>query len=141
MGVFLNRGEWFFQPIDFLKDTSERFVVIDMLWLVLPKLGGRSDVYVFQHRVANLFPCSISSQGNKKPSRCIKHTVRMDGLHAGYQNIDYRRYNCVKRVYMRWIRLLIHLFHLYINNIFIHLNYYYKKKDILFILLFFCQVY
>ena len=32
------------------------------------------------------------------------------------------RYNGVKRVYMRWIRLLIHLFHLYINNIFIHLN-------------------
>ena len=32
------------------------------------------------------------------------------------------RYNGVKRVYMRWIRLLIHLFHLYINNIFfIHL--------------------
>ena len=31
------------------------------------------------------------------------------------------RYNDVKRVYMRWIRLLIHLFHLYINNIFIHL--------------------
>ena len=36
----------------------------------------------------------------------------------------------MKRVYMRWIRLLIHLFHLiYINNIFIHfklLNYYLK---------------
>ena len=32
------------------------------------------------------------------------------------------RYNGVKRVYMRWIRLLIHLFHLYINNIFIHFN-------------------
>ena len=31
------------------------------------------------------------------------------------------RYNGVKRVYMRWIQLLIHLFHLYINNIFIHL--------------------
>ena len=32
------------------------------------------------------------------------------------------RYNGVKRVYMRWIRLLIHVFHLYINNIFIHFN-------------------
>ena len=31
------------------------------------------------------------------------------------------RYNGVKRVYMRWIRLLIHLFHLYIKTIFIHL--------------------
>ena len=28
------------------------------------------------------------------------------------------RYNCVKRVYMRWIQFI----HLYINNIFIHLN-------------------
>ena len=43
------------------------------------------------------------------------------------------RYNCVKRVYMRWIRLLIHLFHLYINNIFIHLNLLKKRYFVYFI--------
>ena len=42
----------------------------------------------------------------------------MDGLHAGYQNLIMDTYNCVKRVYMRWIQFI----HLYINNIFIHFN-------------------
>ena len=90
--------------------------------IVSPKRGGRSDIYLFQHRVGKSFPCSISSQGNQKTITLYK-TYGVNGwttcwLSKFYLWIDIR----VKRVYMRWIRLLIHLFHLYINNIFIHLN-------------------
>jgi hypothetical protein len=64
--------------VDFLKDTSERFVVIGMLRLVSPKRGGRPDVYVFQHRVANLFRVAFLHRATK--SITLYKTYGVGGL-------------------------------------------------------------